>query len=164
MPNSPSQASSQKTKLILELQNEADFALPPIKEVEESISTALIFAGYERLAEITLRITHNEEIQQLNRDFRGKDQPTNVLSFPFEVPDFLQDEIATLGDIIIAMPVIEAEATAQKKPLINHFKHMLIHGTLHLLGFDHIEEEEAKEMESLEIKILAKLNIPNPYA
>ena len=99
----------------------------------------------------------------LNRDFRGKDKPTNVLSFPFEVPDFLIDEEPTLGDIIIAMPVIEAEAVEQKKSVEHHLAHMTIHGTLHLLGFDHIIDEEAEEMEALEIEILEKLGIANPY-
>ncbi|PWD85756.1 rRNA maturation RNase YbeY [Ignatzschineria cameli] len=133
------------------------------EQLQHWITTALLHAGYQKPAEINIRFTDNEEIQQLNRDFRQKDRPTNVLSFPFEVPDFLEEEIFTLGDIIIAMPVIEAEAKAQEKPIENHLAHMVVHGTLHLLGFDHIEDVEAEEMEALEIAILAKLGIDNPY-
>lgn len=127
------------------------------------IKTALTHAGYQKPAEVNIRFTDNEEIQQLNRDFRQKDRPTNVLSFPFEIPDFLEEEIFTLGDIIIAMPVIESEAQEQEKQIENHLAHMVVHGILHLLGFDHIEDEDAEEMEALEIAILAKLGIDNPY-
>lgn len=127
------------------------------------ITTTLNHTGYLKPAEINIRFTDNEEIQQLNRDFRQKDRPTNVLSFPFEVPDFLEAEIFILGDIIIAMPVIVTEAEEQQKAINDHLAHMVVHGTLHLLGFDHIDEEEAEEMEALEIAILAKLGIDNPY-
>ena len=102
-------------------------------------------------------------IQELNRNFRGKDTPTNVLSFPFEVPDFLRHEVSTLGDIIIAMPIIEIEAMRQRKSVDDHLTHLIIHCTVHLLGFDHLEEAEADEMEALEIKMLQTLGIQNPY-
>ena len=149
--------------LFLDCQREIDTNVPNDETLALWVNRALETAGYLKPAEMTLRFTSNEEVQELNRDFRGKDYPTNVLSFPFEVPDFLADEEPTLGDIIIAMPVIEAEAKAQSKTVEHHLAHMTIHGTLHLLGFDHIEDEEAEEMEALEIKILESLGIANPY-
>lgn len=149
--------------LILDCQREIEENVPTDDTLHLWVNRALEMAGFMKPAEVTLRFTTNEEIQQLNRDFRHKDQPTNVLSFPFEVPDFLQDEEPTLGDIIIAMPVIEAEANAQQKTVADHLAHMTIHGTLHLLGFDHLEDEEAQEMESLETTILASLGIADPY-
>lgn len=149
--------------LNLELQNPYDFQLPALESLKQIILTALQLANYNRPADLTLRITDNAEIQELNRNFRGKDTPTNVLSFPFEVPDFLRHEVSTLGDIIIAMPIIEIEAMRQRKSVDDHLTHLIIHGTLHLLGFDHLEEAEAEEMEALEIKILQTLGIQNPY-
>ncbi len=149
--------------LILDCQREVGTNVPSDEKLQLWVNTALETAGFMKAAEITLRFTTNEEVQNLNRDFRDKDKPTNVLSFPFDVPEFLQDEEPTLGDIIIAMPVIEDEAKEQQKTVEDHLAHMTIHGTLHLLGFDHIEDEEAEEMENLEIQILAKLGIRNPY-
>ena len=149
--------------LILDCQREVKVNVPSDEKLQLWVNTALETAGFMKAAEVTLRFTTNEEVQTLNREFRDKDKPTNVLSFPFEVPEFLQDEEPTLGDIIIAMPVIEDEAKEQQKTVADHLAHMTIHGTLHLLGFDHIDDEEAEEMESLEIQILAKLGIRNPY-
>ncbi len=148
---------------MLDCQREVEINVPTDEILQKWVNCALETAGFLTAAEMTLRFTTNEEVQTLNRDFRDKDKPTNVLSFPFEVPEFLQDEEPTLGDIIIAMPVIEAEAKEQQKTVIDHLAHMTVHGTLHLLGFDHIEDEEAEEMEALEIQILVKLGIANPY-
>ena len=153
----------EKELLMLDCQREVDTHVPTNETLELWVNTALEMAGYLKPAEMTLRFTTNEEVHTLNRDFRGKDKPTNVLSFPFEVPDFLIDEEPILGDIIIAMPVIEAEAQEQQKTIHDHLAHMTVHGTLHLLGFDHIEDEEAEEMEALEIQILNALGIANPY-
>ena len=111
--------------------------------------------------ELTVRIVDEEESQTLNNQYRGKDKTTNVLSFPFEVPDGI--DIPLLGDLIICRQVVELEAEEQNKTLFHHWAHMVIHGTLHLCGYDHINEDDAQEMESLEISILAKLDIPNPY-
>ena len=111
--------------------------------------------------ELTVRIVDEEESQHLNHQYRGKDKSTNVLSFPFEVPDGI--DLPLLGDLIICRQVVEKEAKEQNKKLFNHWAHMVIHGTLHLRGFDHIKEDDAQEMESLEISILGQLDIPNPY-
>jgi probable rRNA maturation factor len=106
-------------------------------------------------AEVSVVLSNDEFIQELNKDYRGKDKPTNVLSFPNEPP--------MLGDIILAIETIENEAISQKKQFEDHLSHLIVHGTLHLLGYDHIEDEEAEEMEALEIEILGRLGINNPY-
>ncbi|OEE44393.1 rRNA maturation RNase YbeY [Enterovibrio norvegicus] len=113
-------------------------------------------------AETTIRIVDEFESQSLNRDYRGKDKPTNVLSFPFEAPPGV--ELDLLGDLIICRQVVEKEAKEQNKDLFAHWAHMVVHGSLHLLGYDHIDDEEAEEMESLEISIMTALEFPNPYA
>ncbi|WP_396587922.1 rRNA maturation RNase YbeY [Bermanella sp. R86510] len=116
-------------------------------------------------AELSIRIVEASESQSLNHQYRGKDKPTNVLSFPFEIPEELAglEEISLIGDLVVCHDIVISEAEQQGKPLEHHYAHMIIHGCLHLLGFDHINEDEATEMESLEIDILSHLNIPNPY-
>lgn len=112
--------------------------------------------------ELTIRIVDEEESRSLNRSYRKKDKPTNVLSFPFEpLPGI---ELSLLGDLVICRQVVEYEAEAQGKTLMSHWAHMVIHGCLHLLGYDHTEEKEAEKMESLEIEIMCKLGYPDPYA
>jgi len=112
-------------------------------------------------AELTLRITDSEEVQTLNRTYRDQDKPTNVLSFPADLPPEL--EIPLLGDIIISAEVVEREAIEQGKSSEAHWAHMVVHGTLHLLGYDHIDDHEAQEMESLETEILISMGYPAPY-
>lgn len=105
---------------------------------------------------ITIRLVDAAESRTLNRGYRGMDKPTNVLSFPMGEPDYL-------GDIVICAPVVAAEALAQGKTARAHWAHMVVHGVLHLLGYDHVAEGEAVRMESLERKLLARLGFPDPY-
>lgn len=112
--------------------------------------------------EITIRVVDEAESHDLNLTYRGKDKPTNVLSFPFECPD--EVELPLLGDLVICCQVVEREATEQGKPLEAHWAHMVVHGCLHLLGYDHIEDDEAEEMESLETEIMSSLGFADPYA
>ncbi|WP_392553183.1 rRNA maturation RNase YbeY [Orbus wheelerorum] len=121
----------------------------------------LILRPFMSNAELTIRIVDEMESQQLNSTYRHKDKPTNVLSFPFESP--VEIETPLLGDLIICKQVVEQEAKEQNKSLSSHWAHMITHGCLHLLGYDHIEDEEAEEMESLEIEIMAELGFDNPY-
>ena len=111
--------------------------------------------------EVTLRLVDAAEIQELNERYRGKNKPTNVLSFPFEVPEGVDMEL--LGDIVICHQVVIAEAESQGKSAYQHYAHMVTHGILHLCGYDHQEPGEADEMESLEIDILSSIDLPNPY-
>lgn len=111
--------------------------------------------------EMTIRFVDSNESAELNHTYRKKDSPTNVLSFPFDTPDGI--DIPLLGDLVICVPVILQEAQQQNKNTHAHFAHMIVHGTLHLLGYDHIEEDEANKMESLEIELLANLGIDDPY-
>lgn len=112
-------------------------------------------------SEVTIRVVSEQESQTLNHQYRNKDKPTNVLSFPFESP--AQIQIDLLGDLVICADIVEKEAKLQNKLISHHWAHMIIHGTLHLLGFDHVEEQQAQQMEALEIALLAKLAIDDPY-
>jgi|SRR5690554_1250648 len=112
-------------------------------------------------AELTIRSVDTEESQMLNATYRGKDKPTNVLSFPFDADIPLP--VRLLGDLVICVPVMTDEAIQQGKSVIDHWAHLIVHGTLHLLGYDHIDEEEADHMERLEIEILAQFDIADPY-
>ncbi|WP_313085957.1 rRNA maturation RNase YbeY [Pseudomonas sp.] len=119
-------------------------------------------------SELTIRLVDEPEARALNRDYRGKDYPTNVLSFPADLPEGPDGEplldIPLLGDLVICVAVVEREAAEQHKALEAHWAHLVIHGCLHLLGYDHLEDEEAEEMESLERQLLAELGHPDPYA
>lgn len=113
-------------------------------------------------AEVSVRIVDEAESQELNARYRGKDKPTNVLSFPADLPPELK--LPLLGDLVICAPVVAREAEEQGKSVEAHWAHMLVHGCLHLLGYDHIEDAEAEAMEALETRIITQLNYPPPYA
>ena len=111
--------------------------------------------------ELTIRIVNEDEGAALNRDYRGKNGPTNVLSFAYENPPVVDANI--VGDLVICAPVIEREAIEQDKALSAHWAHMVIHGVMHLRGFDHIEEDQATQMEAKETEILTGLGFNRPY-
>ena len=111
--------------------------------------------------EILIRIVNKKEMTALNTRFRHKTYPTNVLSFPSRIPAFFGDNL--LGDIVICASVVEEEALIQQKTLISHWAHIIVHGVLHLLGYDHENEKDANVMESLEIAILQELGFSDPY-
>lgn len=152
--------STSTIELALDLQIAIEGAtLPSEENFELWVKTALRNTMTE--AELTIRIVDEAESKQLNGDYRGKDKPTNVLSFPFEAP--AEIEIPLLGDLVICAPVVELEAKQQNKSSQAHWAHMVVHGCLHLLGYDHIDDEEAEEMESLETQLIENLGYNNPY-
>lgn len=111
--------------------------------------------------ELTIRLVETAEMTELNHAYRGKNKPTNVLSFPFEMPADV--EFSLLGDVIICHSVVQLEAKAEGKTVIQHYAHMVTHGVLHLCGYDHQCDDTATEMEALEAIALAHSDIPNPY-
>lgn len=117
----------------------------------------------DRPLALTARLVSAQESQQLNRDYRGRDKPTNVLSFPFEPPPGIDWQDPYIGDLALCSQVIQQEAVEQGKGAREHWAHMVIHGTLHLLGYDHQNNDEAEAMEALEIRLLAGLHIADPY-
>lgn len=123
-----------------------------------------VLTKFREQAELSVRIVSIEEITALNQRYRHKSGPTNVLSFPIELPLGVDIDNELLGDIVIAANIVDQEAIAQQKSFISHFTHMLIHGTLHLLGFDHLNDHDATIMENHEIQIMQELNFQNPYA
>ncbi len=112
-------------------------------------------------ADLCVRIVGLAESRRLDRDYRGKDKPTNVLSFPASSTE--RAAAAALGDLVICAPVVAAEAKEQAKSLAAHWAHMVAHGTLHLLGFDHVSTRHARVMERLEVEILGRFGYPDPY-
>ena len=148
----------------LQIASENSEGLPTLEQFTYWVETALAFEAQTEdftETEMTIRIVDEEESQTLNREYRGKDYPTNVLSFPFEVPEGI--ELPLLGDLVICRQVMECEAKEQQISLASHWAHLAVQGTLHLLGYDHIEEAEAEEMEGLETKIMQKLGFEDPY-
>ena len=141
-----------------------DDKLPPPSAFRIWANAAL--ADYEGDAQIAVRITDEAESRQLNSEYRGRDKPTNVLSFPFEHPEGVPlDQIGNyLGDLVICAPVVEREAAEQHKTPAAHWAHMVVHGVLHLRGFDHEEEAEAQRMEDKEREVLDGLGFSDPYA
>ncbi|MEF1289766.1 rRNA maturation RNase YbeY [Vibrio sp. M260118] len=146
-------------ELDLQLAVEDENGLPSFDDIHLWLSSTV--TRFQPQAEVTVRLVDEEESHQLNHDYRGKDKPTNVLSFPFEAPPGIEMDL--LGDLIICRQVVEREAVEQNKPLMAHWAHMVVHGSLHLLGYDHIEDDEAEEMESLETEIMQGMGFKDPY-
>ena len=144
---------------------------PLVRDAAEAAIAESAFpklAESERQVELSVRLTGDEEVKALNAQWRGKDKPTNVLSFPQLEPEELERAADAgpelmLGDVVLARGVCEREAEEKAIPLKDHAAHLVVHGTLHLLGYDHHDDEAAAEMESLEVRALARLGIANPY-
>ena len=155
-------------KLSLSLQQDFQAAELVLKRgyTKKVVETTLRFIGTQSDCEMGIACVDNTESHKLNLEYRQKDKPTNVLSFPSDLPDEMAQILDTfpIGDLVICIPVVLQEAIEQQKTPIEHFTHMLVHGTLHLMGYDHeTSEEDAEEMEALEIEILNKLGFENPY-
>jgi len=136
--------------------------VPSTASFRQWVEAALHGARRRKPAEVAIRIVDVKEGLALNRDYRGKDYATNVLSFPAELPSGV--DLPLIGDLAICAPVVAREAAEQAKKPRDHWAHLTVHGTLHLLGYDHIEDAQAEAMESLEARILATLGIADPYA
>ena len=138
--------------------NQEDDDVPSLSQLQEWANAACL---EDSNAIASVQILSAEEMQALNRDFSGKDKPTNVLSFPMQLPEHV--EIDLLGDLALCAEIINTEAKQQNKSKDAHWAHMVVHGMLHLQGYDHINDDEAVEMETLETQILKKIGINNPY-
>ena len=142
------------------------------RAIGEAAAMTAVSGGKAALAatsggELAIVLTDDSAIRALNRDWRGKDQPTNVLSFPAPAPSGSRPgqpgAVRLMGDIVIAYETVEREARAEQRPFAHHLAHLAVHGFLHLVGHDHAVETEADAMEALEIAVLARLDVPNPY-
>ena len=147
--------------LCVDIQSATTDPVPSEDDIRGWITAALAGLIQRDDTEISVRLVDTEEMTTLNETYRGVAGPTNVLSFPSDLPDELH--LPLLGDIVICAPVVRSEAAQQGKSPTAHWAHMAIHGTLHLLGYDHIAEGEAATMEALESAILARLDYPCPY-
>lgn len=153
-------ASQPVSGPIIDIQIAADDDHTPSEDAFRTwVAAALPPSMHE--AELTIRIVSPEESEALNAQYRGQQKPTNVLSFPADLPEEI--DLPLLGDLVICAAIVKAEAKTQNKTLEAHWAHMVIHGTLHLLGYDHIEDHDAEEMEALETKLLSALGFPAPY-
>jgi len=152
--------AEEKGLLGLDVQYAVDAdSLPARHEFEHWVRSAL--EPMDNAVELAVRIVNEQESQQLNSRYRGIDKPTNVLSFPFEAPPGIDSDY--LGDLVICAPLVQREAQQQHKPEKHHWAHMVVHGVLHLRGYDHQLDVQAVEMEALEKRILAGLGIQDPY-
>ncbi|TVP49807.1 MAG: rRNA maturation RNase YbeY [Halomonas sp.] len=136
--------------------------LPSLAQLTQWVGCVFAHHPDDQRREVTIRFVDEQESQSLNHEYRGKDNTTNVLSFPFESPPGL--DIPLLGDLVICHAVVAQEAHTQGKPIEQHYAHMVVHGILHLMGYDHIDDQEAEEMEQFERDLLSELNIPDPYS
>jgi probable rRNA maturation factor len=152
--------------LQLEIQNPDQVALPDPEWLTHCAARA--YQGEFAAPSAVLRVVGVEEGRSLNNSYRDKDYATNILSFPSDFSDLPaevldEEDAAYLGDLVVCAEVVEKEALAQKKTKEQHWAHLLIHGVLHLQGYDHMTEDEAAVMEAIEIKLLGELGIPDPY-
>ena len=172
--------------IVIDLQVEVDDheQIPSMEDLQSWARAAFNAVNYQKDCSFSACFVSNDEIQELNATYRNIDKPTNILSFPYEEPEELlaldpelKEELNSsessesdvnmgqyLGDLVIAMDVLKREAQEQNKTLQEHAAHLIVHGCLHLLGYDHIQDDEAQEMEGIEIKVLATLGYANPYA
>lgn len=142
-----------------------DESIPTADDIATWVNRAIDAAGNSSNMEVSVRVVGADEMQQLNSEFRDQDKPTNVLSFPAGDQAGLPDEAQRpLGDIVVCAAVVAAEARQQGKTQSGHWAHMIVHGALHLLGFDHENDSDAAAMENLEIQILGNYGVANPYA
>lgn len=150
-------------ELTLDVQNASTAPdLPSAEQIEAWVQAAMQGAQWQDgAAELTVRIVDTDEGRELNHSYRERDYATNVLSFPFTAP--IPMPVTLLGDLVVCAPVVQQEASEQQKTLVAHWAHMIVHGTLHLLGYDHIEDDEADRMERLETTILTGLGFAAPY-
>lgn len=146
--------------LELDLQVAYEGSVPDLAHFIQWAQAALIERD-QKLTELSIRIVEDKESQQLNHEYRGKDKPTNVLSFPFDNPPGL--DLPLIGDLVICANVVKKEAEEQAKQEDAHWAHMVVHGCLHLLGYDHIDDDDAELMESMEKRILLQLGFDDPY-
>ncbi|MGK2960249.1 MAG: rRNA maturation RNase YbeY [Candidatus Malihini olakiniferum] len=143
----------------LQIASENTAGLPSKQDFQRWLEAML--PQFQSEAEVTIRIVDKSESHELNYTYRGKDKPTNVLSFPFEAqPEF---ELSLLGDLIICHQIVEQEAIEQQITAEAHWAHMVVHGCLHLLGYNHIEDDEAEKMEALETEIMQQMSYADPY-
>jgi probable rRNA maturation factor len=146
----------------IDIQNASKSSLP-LTEEEMSNLAMLALRDQIKSAELTIRLVDAEEMIHLNSTYRKQNKTTNVLAFPSNVPDHIELDFPLLGDIIICPEVLAEESREQGKTIEEHWALILIHGVLHLLGYDHIKDEEAQAMQALEIKLLAERGYTNPY-
>ena len=139
----------------------ASIHVPDKQQVIVWVESLLTAIGYEKAVQVSICVVNKQEIAELNEKYRGKNKATNVLSFPYQSMPGI--EVSLLGDIVICAEIVNQEAQQQEKSLQQHWAHMIVHGALHLLGYDHIEESDAQQMESVEIEVLSKFGISNPY-
>jgi len=147
---------------MIDVMVDAGLDFDPPEAIDTAVTTACAMAGYADAAPtLCIRFTTNDEIQTLNQQWRSKDAVTDVLSFPMQEMPF--DLHESLGDIALAVPFVGQEAVRLDVPVDAHILHLIIHGTLHLLGFDHIEDDEAERMQALEIKAMQRMALHHPY-
>ena len=146
------------TKVVMQLASPGE-SVPAVSQFQRWVAATT--ASHREAAEVTVRVVDADESRELNQRYRHKDHPTNVLAFPADIPAFVGEP--ALGDLVICRPVVVREALDQDKPEEAHWAHMVVHGTLHLLGYDHQDDKQAQQMEALGVQILRGLGYADPY-